>query len=119
MESELAAGRSFLVECNFISEHATPRFVELKDKYGFEPFQVVCRTEEAVLMERFSRRAASGRRHAGHLDHVTIHEMADVLAEGRCGALEIGGRVVDLDTTDFESVDFEGLLEEIRARVDG
>src|SRR5207249_5608588 len=51
MESELAAGRSFLVECNFSTEHATPRFVELKEKYGFEPFQVVCRTEEAVLME--------------------------------------------------------------------
>jgi predicted kinase len=113
MESELAAGRSFLVESNFSSELATPRFIELKEKYGFEPFQVVCRTEGGVLMERFKRRAASGLRHAGHLDHVTVHEMAAVLAEGRCGALDIGGRVVKLDTTDFEMVDFEGLLREI------
>src|SRR5438477_12971684 len=43
MESELAAGRSFLVESNFTSEHATSRFLELKEKYPFEPFQVVCR----------------------------------------------------------------------------
>src|ERR671930_547209 len=41
MESELAAGRSFLVESNFDSEFATPRFLDLKKKYGFEPFQVV------------------------------------------------------------------------------
>src|ERR671934_1418953 len=69
MESELAAGRSFLVESNFDSELAMPRFLALKEKYAFEPFQVVCRTDADVLMERFKSRAASGRRHPGHLDH--------------------------------------------------
>jgi predicted kinase len=119
MERELEAGRSFLVECNFSSQQATVDFLKLMGKYPFEPFQVVCRTEGAVLMERFRRRAASGQRHPGHLDRVTIHEMPDLLAEGRCGALDIGGTVVEVDTTDFGLVDFDGLVEEIRAGMSG
>jgi predicted kinase len=115
MESELAAGRSFLVESNFSTKEASSDFLELKEKYPFEPFQVVCRTEYPALMERFRRRAESGERHPGHLDQVTIHEMEGVLAEGRCEALDIGGTVVDLDTTDFASVDFEGLREAVRS----
>jgi predicted kinase len=119
IESELAAGRSFVVESNFTSELATPRFLELKEKYPFQPFQVVCRTEGEVLIERFKRRGALGQRHPGHLDHVTVHELAAALSEGRCEALEIGGVRVDLDTTDFASVDFQGLLEAIRSGADG
>src|SRR5215218_2816190 len=42
METELAAGRSFVVECNFRPEQATARFLQLKKQYGYEPFQVQC-----------------------------------------------------------------------------
>src|SRR5438552_4231834 len=33
METELAAGRSFLVECNFKPEFDTSKFLRLKEKY--------------------------------------------------------------------------------------
>ena len=54
MEIELAAGRSFVVECNFRPEHATARFLQLKERYGYEPFQVQCCTEGEVLLHASS-----------------------------------------------------------------
>jgi hypothetical protein len=114
METELKAGRSFLVECNFSPAQATARFRELKARYGFEAFQVQCQTDGPVLVKRFKRRAESGERHPGHGDHLTYDEIAPVLLEGRYPPLDIGGTIFYLDTTDFARVDYEGLAGAVR-----
>ena len=45
IESLLVAGHSFIAESNFDPEYDTSRFLELKRKYGFNSFQVQCKTE--------------------------------------------------------------------------
>ena len=114
LECQLKAGNSLIVETAFIPEFHTPRFLELRDRYGFEPIQVYCRADDEVLFERFRRRTQSGERHPGHVDHLATDEQIDeVLGQGRHTVLEIGGPLIEVDTTDFEEVDDEGLVEAV------
>src|SRR5215467_2997000 len=42
LAAELAAGRSLVVESNFSATYDTPRFLALKQRYGFGPLQILC-----------------------------------------------------------------------------
>jgi predicted kinase len=113
VEVQLGTGRSFIVEGNFYHEFDTPRFAVLQERYSFEPFQVVCRTDAQVLGQRYQRRATSGERHPGHVDHVLFQELDPVALQRRHGALGVGGRVLYVDTTDFEVIDYDSLVQAV------
>jgi predicted kinase len=111
LECQLRAGGSAIVETAFIPQFDTPRFLQLKQQYGFGPFQILCTTAEQTLVERFLHRAQSDERHPGHLDHqVSEEQVRETLRSDKYGVLEIGGTVFELDTTDFERVDYDKLL---------
>ncbi len=114
VESQLAAGRSHIVESNF-SEMAAQTFLELKSKYYFEPFQIQCRTAGRVLFQRFKERSKSGSRHPGHVDHLNYDEMQEALLKGKHEAMDIGGQVLEVDTTDFGAIDYATLFQAIRS----
>jgi predicted kinase len=111
IEEELAAGRSFIVECNFKAEYDTTIFLELMERYPFTPFQIICHTEGPVLLERWKVRAVSGDRHPGHVDNLTLEEFTPLLLAGECPPLDIGGTLYLLDTSDFDRVNYSGLLD--------
>ena len=116
LESQLEAGKSLIVETAFIPRFHTTRFLELRDRYGFEPIQILCRADVEVSFERFRKRTESGERHPGHVDHLaTYDQFKAVLREGKYEVLEIGGSLFEIDTTDFNRIDYEGLLEAIES----
>lgn len=116
LESHLEARRSLVVETAFIPAFHTARFLELERQYSFRPIQVYCTADDAVLFERFQTRVASGERHPGHVDHLaTCEQFVEALREGKYGVLEIGGSLLQVDTTDWTKVDRETLVEAIRA----
>jgi len=115
METELAAGRSFIIESNFKPELANEQMRDLQGRYGFEAFQVQCVTRGNVLLARFKERAASGERHPGHVDHLSLADVEADLLQGRYEPLDVGGTVFVLDTTDLSLVDYQLLLSEVRA----
>ena len=117
MESLLAAGQSFIVETNFSPAFDTSRFLELKSKYGFDSVQVHCETTDEVLYERFKARSESGERHPGHGDRVTYDEFKKSLGKNQHKSLDIGGTIIEVDTTDLESVEIGNLSEVIRDHV--
>jgi len=120
LEAQLAARRSCIVESNFKAEFDTARFLELKERYGFVPVQILCVTDGAVLLERFKQRAESGERHRGHCDRLNYEEFREMLLRGRLQPLDIGGHLVEIDTTDFDAVDYTALFAGIdRALQDG
>ena len=119
VETQLRVGRSLVVESNFRSELATPTFLDLKQKYGFEPFQILCRTDQDVLLARFRRRSLSGERHPGHVDHLYDEEFEATLHQSEIDVLPIGGTTITLDTTDFASVDYQALSERLRLAASG
>lgn len=118
-DSLLKAGRPFILESNFKAELETEKFLDLKNKYDFFPFQIQCKTNGEILFERFKQRAESGDRHPGHVDHLNYEELKEVLLKGAHDPLEIGGKVIDIDTTDFKSIDYKSLFNEISAATNG
>src|SRR5436305_7080023 len=67
--SLLAAGQSLIVE-GFFGRSAlrSAEFLHLQHAYDFEPFQILCNADGAVLLERFLARVGAGERHTGHPD---------------------------------------------------
>lgn len=114
LESHMKAGNSLVVESNFHPENDSAQLLSLIEKYGFTPLQIQCKTEGQVLLERFKTRAESGQRHSGHVDHLNYTEFKDILLKGYHEPLEVGGKVLYLDTTDFDAVEYESLYKNIR-----
>lgn len=109
-DAELRAGRSFVIESNFHTEFAIPRFLALREKYLFVPVQIQCRTDGPTLLARYEARAVSGSRHPFHFDRENVADLAPSLLNGRYDDLEIGGIVLHVDTTDFARLDYRGIL---------
>jgi predicted kinase len=113
IEAQLSAGRSCIVESNFHVEYDTEQFLTLKAQYDFEPLQICCVADGEVLFQRFKERAASDERHPGHVESLNLEEFKPVLLRGRDEVMDIGGTVIEVNTTDFDKVDYEGLLERV------
>jgi ribose 5-phosphate isomerase A len=114
LEELLKANQSLVVESNFRKELASEELSTLQGRYPLEVVQVVCKTDSDTLLERFKQRAESGERHPGHVDHLNYDEFEAILCRGGWDALEIDGRVVIVDTTDFEAVDYGQIINDIR-----
>ncbi len=119
IETLIAAGCSHIVEANFYPSDAT-KFLKIQARHPFQPFQIYCCITDALICSRFRARTESGQRHPGHVDQEAIHELAD--CEKRNPALEIGGALYRLDTTDFSKIDYAHLslaLNSARRSTDG
>lgn len=108
-ETLLNVGQSVIVEANFNPALATPEWLALKEKCDFNPFQILCFTEGEVLVERFIQRIGTNERHPGHPDRVDDPNLKLTLIQGRQENLKLGGQVYELDTTDFEQIDYQAL----------
>ncbi len=117
-EMQLLAGQSFVVESNFRPEYSTAKFLELQQTHGFVPIQILCRAEDEVLRERYRRRARSGERHPGHVDHVLYEEMESGSPPAGYDPLPLEGSVLAVDTTELATVDYAAILNEVRALIE-
>jgi shikimate kinase len=114
LAQQLAAGKSCIVETAFNAEFANREFKVIQARYDFDPIQVLCQTEAKVLLERFRQRSIYGERHPGHVDHLNQAEMERIVQSGY-RLLNIGGKVFEVDTTDFATVNIDQLLQQIKA----
>lgn len=117
VEAQLAAGASFVVESNFHPTYDTERLAALRATYDFVPFQVLCIADGDILYERFKARSESGERHPGHRDEMRHGEFEEILRRGRHDPLEIGGETFELDMTDFDAMNFDGVLAAVRSHL--
>jgi len=114
-EELMRAGTLFVVESNFSAKFDSERFGRLVEQYRYYPFQILCKTEPKILMERVTRRIQARERHFAHKEQGEIDSgrFRTGIGEGRIDPLEIGGEVFELDTTDFTSIDYEALYAHI------
>lgn len=115
VEIELRAGRSMIVESNFEVQYATPVFHDLIARHDALPFQVLCRADPAVLQARYQRRATTGERHPGHLDHLLAVEFADRLVNYEL--LPIGGESLVIDTTDLATIEYPSIAHHLQRAI--
>ncbi len=112
----LAAGQSLIIEgCFGRSALRTAELLRIRQACEFMPFQIVCRADGRVLLERFLARAGTEERHSSHQDLEWIAQNEEILAQGQLAPLALGGQVVEIDTTTPRSFDYAGLLQHVRA----
>jgi predicted kinase len=111
-ESQLAAGNSLIIECNFQPDLAVPRLRAMQAHYAAALFQVYCRADTDTLYERF--RARTGTRHPGHADEQYLAEFHAKLEQTPQDTLDLGCPVAVVDTTDFQEVNYPTLLKAVR-----
>ena len=120
IESQISKGNSLLVECPFIPKFHTKSFTELRAKCAFDIFQIVCSADVDVLYQRNVERSQSPDRHPAHRLGPPSHDnMKKAAADNTYGVMELDGTVYEYDTTDFEKVDNEKLIESIKERLNG
>ncbi|MGO4108174.1 AAA family ATPase [Paenibacillus sp. YAF4_2] len=113
----LAAGQSMIIEGFFgRPELRGAEFLKLKQAYDYEPFQIMCRADGEVLLERYYSRMGSAERHVGHRDQEWIEQVGNKerLLHEKLEPMSIGGTIVELNTT--TECDYADLLERVRSR---
>ncbi|MBN2075382.1 MAG: AAA family ATPase [Dehalococcoidales bacterium] len=111
-ESVMRTGNSLVIESNFYAEYDSEKLNSLIREYGYAAVQIQCRTESKVLFERYMKRANSEDRHPGHFD-LQYQHVESALMDGRTKPQKIDGQLIDLNTTDFEKIDYAKLFETI------
>jgi hypothetical protein len=112
----VAAAQSVIVEGFFgRPELRTAEFLHLQRTYDFGPFQILCKVDGTVLMERFLARVGTGERHVGHRDLEWIEQNNERLLHGHLPPLALGGQLVEIDTTTPHSFEYADLLQRVHA----
>ena len=115
VEGVIAAGTSLVIEGNFPAGVAKGAVREMKDRIPFSIMEVNCVTDKEVLLHRYRERLKVGDRHPGHLDDEVYRELQDSLALGEQGAVDLGGSVFTVDTTNLGEIDLHLVFEKIRS----
>ena len=112
---QLAAGRSLVTEANFYPEIMSEHFRGMQAKYVFLPLQILCHAETNILKQRFRARWDSGLRHPGHVDNEISELDLDRTIQRNDEALDIGGEVVEVDTSDLSKIEYAALFQAIES----
>ncbi len=113
-QAELSVRHSIIFDNSFDPEMSNPRFRALLNEQRAESIQIVCNADSEALFQRFKSRTETGNRHPGHGDENVLEQLRTNLAKEESPVLDIGGEVVEVDTTDFEKVDFQAILDRVK-----
>lgn len=103
VKQELGLGRSVIVESNFKQEIDSERFANILKEHRADCLQILCEADGTLLFERWNSRIASGERHAGHVEEVSLEDLRkDFLNPYK--PLELPGTLIRLDTSDFSII---------------
>jgi predicted kinase len=106
-------GVDALLESNFVTDLATPRFLKIADKHPFRALQVVCTADAETIAARYARRAGTGERHPGHHDSLYGEEAVAGWLE-RHRPLDLPGPVVIVDSSEGRETPYEDVLAQVR-----
>lgn len=128
MERAFAEGELLISDYPF-SGKQKDRLADITGRYGYQVITIRLVGDIGVLFERQKMRDLDDSRHLGHIvccyqksDKPLAHEEADNLLSyeefyKRCTERGYGefslGKTIEVDVTDFKTVDYGGLLEEI------
>jgi predicted kinase len=111
---ELATGHSIILDNSFNPGMSNSRFQTLKAEYQADSIQIICNSDRRTLFERFKLRAETGNRHPGHGDEDVLTVLYENLADDNPLTLDIGGEIIEVDTTNFETIDYQAILKQVK-----
>lgn len=114
-EALLRTHHPCILESNFTHEQNSARLSTLVQQYNYFPYQILCHAAPAAILARMRQRSSTGERHPGHLEASELDGLEAAQVVGYTAPLQIGGRLIEIDTTDFARLDIAGLLADLRA----
>ena len=114
----LATGNSVIVETKFNPILAEKDINLLSKLFKFNTLQILCYAKGEELLERFKKRSLSNR-HPGHRDAENLHKYDKELQKGKLELIKISGKTIEIDTTDFDKIDYQTIREEIKSVLNG
>ena len=114
IDTQLRVGQSLIVESNFQPKFDNKYFQEFQTKYQTYILQIYCKTDPKILFQRYQERAKSGERHPGHVDHLNYAEYQENLNHNNYDVLAVGKIFIEVDTTDFNSIDYNKISTTIK-----
>ena len=118
LEKLLMTQKSFILESNFNPTQHQQKLKLLFERHGYQSVEVFLETEPSILFERHKYRWESGERHRGHVDNERFDEFEKKLKEDVLLPLGIGDKIIKIDTTDFNNVDYDSLKQELLSLLD-
>lgn len=111
ISSVLAVGQTLIIEGFFgRPELRSAEFLQIQQHYNFEPFQILCRADGKILLERFLSRTQSIERHNGHQDLKWLEQNKERILKGELAPLSLDGQLIEIDTTTPDSFNYANLL---------
>ena len=114
LQREALAGRDVVIEGNFDAVRDTDRFLRAMHHTPTRWVQVLVVCDGDVLLARHRARGLSGKRHPGHHEGALLSELQPVLMQGSIAPLLLPGACITVDTTDFQAVQPELILANVR-----
>lgn len=113
----LNVGSSCIVEGKFIPKFSNEEIKQLLKDTGASVIQIQCFCDGEKLYERFKQRALSTERHPGHAEINSLGDFKDELIAGKLPYLELGGEVLEYDTTERDEEGYRRLLKQIQTKL--
>ncbi len=113
LDEILRTGQSVVVESNFKAGIDAPRFEAIRVKHGATLVQLLCWAEGDVLFKRYKARIDAGDRHPGHAEVDSLDVARAALSSGIADPLPIQGPTIEVETTNFESIDYPALFRSV------
>lgn len=128
-ETAMVAQKPFIMENNF-EEVSKPALVQLLEKYHYRWITMRFGADIRVVYNRFIKRNQSSSRHKGHvlknvypektnllLAPMSQEEFVQEIETRGIGNFSIGGAEIVVDTTYFEHVNYEAIVEEVKKMI--
>lgn len=112
----IGLGKPFILE-TFFSEISEKEIIILEKKFNIYPIQVVCTAPAETIISRVQNRVDLGQRHPGHVDQ-TREEELKIKVSKEYQPLNIGGLLIEIDTTNFDKIDYDQLYHNISDTID-
>jgi predicted kinase len=118
VENILRAGMPVIAESYFRPDLAMSEFTAIQTRTPFRSLAIECVADGEVLYQRWLNRISTGERHPGHVDDTALDRVRALLLQGRSAPRFNYGDVRQVvDTTDFSAIDFNDLVNNIRAKI--
>jgi len=112
IEAQMKAGCGCVIDSTFQAPTA-PAIRDLAEQYGFTPIQIVCTADVEVVAARYRSRFENNERHPGHQDKRLSDDFDAEAVAKLFKPLDIGGHMLNVDSTEFTDQDFESLVKSV------
>lgn len=117
LEQLLGQVKVVIVETTFKPEFDNKKFARLAGEYNVHFLQIYFHAEQEVIKQRFKERVLRGERHASHVDHKRVDDHFSSKTFGTDRPLELPGKMISIDTTDFNAVNWAMIIKEIQKEI--